>query len=792
MFFGKSSTNDAHSTSFDTNPQGSILVEVVKIFWIAAAICLLMALLSYSPSDPSWSTFSTKAEFSNWMGRAGSVISDILFQLFGIAAFSIAAVFVLIGFTGNKPNFTTPVLFLLSFSSLIQCLFPAKWTPWNLPNAGGYMGRMIIAAFEYLTGPVGATVLSVFFAVVTTIIVFRWKLVSFATALVKKSMKTLFAATIVWGYACVQKFKVLSAKLTVRRKLATPVKFEAPPEAINQLTSFSSSVMLDKKQKVAAAASETQSQYAETTETEETDENGIPITLNQNDEDMLKLVNPLLSKRGPVDAKKKLFRKHLKYQMPDLNMLSGKAESKTKQVDKNWYLEKANSIVQKLKDFGVEGEVVNISPGPVITVYEFKPASGVKIKEIANLSDDLTLALSVLSVRIVAPIPGKPVVGIEIPSPHRETVYFKDLVQETPFYKPEIRIPLALGRLASGEPVTADLAAMPHLLVAGSTGTGKSVFINTLITSLLYRFAPDQLKMILIDPKMVELSLYEGIPHLLLPVVVDSKKAALSLRWTVDEMERRYTLMHQFGVRHLDAYNEKLAGKGGATEETPFLPYIVVVIDEYADLMAVAPKDVELSIARLAQKARASGIHLVCATQRPSTDVVTGTIKANFPSRISFRVASSVDSKTILDRTGADRLLGQGDMLFHSAGFTSLKRMQGAFITDNDIAKIVEFLKAQGEPEYDARIMKSLEDSENPESEESSYGGGDGSEGAKLYDQAVRLVTEKGEASISLIQRHLRIGYNRAATLMEQMEKEGVVAPSSGSSKRRAVIASQL
>lgn len=793
MLFGKSNTSDSHTTSFDTHPQGSIVVEVVKVFWIAAAFCLLMALLSYSPSDPSWSTFSTKAEFSNWMGRVGSIVSDVLFQLFGIAAFSIAAVLVLIGFTGNKPNFTTPVLFLLSFSSLIQCVFPAKWTPWNLPNPGGYMGRMIIAAFEYLTGPLGATILSIFFAAVTTIIVFRWKLVSFLSKMAKNTAKTLFAAVVVWGYSIITKMKMLAAKLAVRKKLevANPApKLEVPAEAVQQLTSFSQTIMLDKKTR-SIAKEEAAAAVTEIPEEEQTDENGIPITMNQNDEDMLKLVNPLLNKRGPIDAKKKLFRKHLKFQMPDVNMLSGKADSKTKQVDKNWYLEKANILVQKLKDFGVEGEVVNISPGPVITVYEFKPASGVKIKEIANLSDDLTLALSVLSVRIVAPIPGKPVVGIEIPSPHRETVYFKDLVQETPFYKPEIRIPLALGRLASGEPVTADLAAMPHLLVAGSTGTGKSVFINTLITSLIYRFAPDQLKMILIDPKMVELSLYEGIPHLLLPVVVDSKKAALSLRWTVDEMERRYTLMHQFGVRHLDAYNEKLASKGGATEETPFLPYIVVVIDEYADLMAVAPKDVELSIARLAQKARASGIHLVCATQRPSTDVVTGTIKANFPSRISFRVASSVDSKTILDRTGADRLLGQGDMLFHSAGFTSLKRMQGAFITDNDIAKIVEFLKAQGEPEYDERIMKSLEASENPEGEE-NYDGGEGGEGAKLYDQAVRLVTEKGEASISLIQRHLRIGYNRAATLMEQMEKEGVVAPSSGSSKRRAVIASQI
>ncbi len=332
---------------------------------------------------------------------------------------------------------------------------------------------------------------------------------------------------------------------------------------------------------------------------------------------------------------------------------------------------------------------------------------------------------------------------------------------------------------------------MPHLLVAGSTGTGKSVFINTLICSLLYRYTPSQLKMILVDPKMVELSSYEGVPHLMLPVVVDSKKAALALRWTVDEMERRYAAMHKLQVRHIDAYNEKIVQmppseiEGESNE--PF-PYIVVVIDEYADLMAVVPKDVELSIARLAQKARASGIHMVLATQRPSTDVVTGTIKANFPSRISFRVASSVDSKTILDRTGADRLLGNGDMLFHSAGFTSLKRIQGAFLSDADLERIIGFLKAQGEPQYDERILRYQEEAIAKEE------GGDSDEGddsGNLYDRAVHLVAEKGEASISLIQRHLKIGYNRAASLMEQMEKEGVVAPSTGQSKRRQVLVSQ-
>jgi len=333
--------------------------------------------------------------------------------------------------------------------------------------------------------------------------------------------------------------------------------------------------------------------------------------------------------------------------------------------------------------------------------------------------------------------------------------------------------------------VVADLASMPHLLVAGTTGTGKSVFINSIISSLLYRFLPEQLKLILVDPKMVELSHYEGIPHLLLPVVVDSRKAAMALRWTVDEMERRYTLMHQMGVRQIDAYNAK-AATHESDETHSFLPYIVVVIDEYADLMAIVAKEVELSISRLAQKARASGIHLVLATQRPSTDVVTGTIKANFPSRISFRVASAVDSKTILDRSGSERLLGQGDMLFHSAGFTSLKRMQGAYIADSETDRVVEYLKTQSAPQYDERIIEMMESDQLTDSSE----GGGNHEDEDLYQAAIRIVAEKGEASISLIQRHLKIGYNRAATMMERMEKDGIVASASGNSKRRSVLIS--
>lgn len=734
--------------------------ELLRLLWFGLAGVLLLALLSHSPTDPSWSTWSSKGKFENWIGRGGSVLSDVLFQLFGLTSFLLCGLLAALGLrkSGDRIPYRSTVGLLLSVSVLLQVTFPARWLPFRLAQAGGIFGKSLADVLEFGAGPVGARLVSVLLLAACTILVFRWQLSQW----LKKSAQLVLARYQQWKEArrvaaeSTPKPVATPAQVSLTVPIATPAAAGAPAPTNSIETKIS--------------------------------------TRNEGDEELFRMVAPKakVAKEKMPEVKRAAKGE---FQLPPLTLLSGKAESKNKAIDRNWYIEKGNILVQKLKDFGVEGEVVHISPGPVITVYEFKPASGVKIKEIANLSDDLTLALSVLSVRIVAPIPGKPVVGIEIPSPHREIVHFKDLVEETPFYTGDIRIPIVLGRLASGEPVVAGLATMPHLLVAGSTGTGKSVFINTLITSLLYRYTPDQLKLILVDPKMVELSTYEDIPHLLLPVVVDSRKAAMALRWTVEEMERRYTLMHKMGARHLDSYNEKvqemIAQKAEGHEDHAFLPYIVVVVDEYADLMAVVPKDVELSIARLAQKARASGIHLVLATQRPSTDVVTGTIKANFPSRISFRVASSIDAKTILDRTGSERLLGNGDMLFHSAGFMSLKRMQGAYISDADLERIVSFLKAQGEPEYDERIMAAQEiDPETGELPGMDSEGGD--DANRLYDTAVRLVSEKGEASISLIQRHLKIGYNRAATLMEQMEREGVVAPSTGASKRRAVLVNSL
>lgn len=745
--------------------------ELRRLLLFSLSLFFLMALVSYSPEDPSLSTWSTRNEIGNWMGRMGSVMADGLFQLLGLASMLLPLAPLYLALrkapgAKEKRREWLPMFFLCASAAIFfETFFPTAWMPWKLRNGGGLLGHYGYQGLFFLLGKIGTGFASTVLLLTATIIAFQIELIQKATAvgrggLPRLNPKAMFAALV----AKLPKIK-RAPKVEVR---APEVKIAAKNEekpALNVATAITAVESIPAKlEKMAEAAIKAVT--------------GAPVIAER--------VEHAIVNKTPV--KKVQTVKNKNYQLPDLAMLSGKAESKVKTVDKSWYLEKANILVQKLKDFGVEGEVVHISPGPVITVYEFKPASGVKIKEIANLSDDLTLALSALSVRIVAPIPGKPVVGIEIPSPHREMVFFKDLIQETPFFSNELKIPIVLGRLASGEPVASDLAAMPHLLVAGSTGTGKSVFINTMISSLLFRFSPEQLKLILVDPKMVELSHYEGIPHLLLPVVVDSKKAVMALRWAVDEMERRYTLMHQSGVRHVDIYNERLtdAQKKGDDPVHKFLPYIVVVIDEYADLMAVVPKEVELSIARLAQKARASGIHLVLATQRPSTDVVTGTIKANFPSRISFRVASSVDSKTILDRTGSERLLGYGDLLFHSPGFATLKRMQGPYLSDSDLQRVVDHLKSQGEPEYDEKILQAAEEAVD------LLPGMSGSDGEndenRLYDMAVRVVSEKGEASISLIQRHLRIGYNRAASIMERMEREGVVGESSGPAKRRSVL----
>ncbi|HQB39734.1 MAG TPA: DNA translocase FtsK, partial [Deltaproteobacteria bacterium] len=506
------------------------------------------------------------------------------------------------------------------------------------------------------------------------------------------------------------------------------------------------------------------------------------------------------------------------FRTPPFSLLDN-PPAQEKKLDRDALAMNARLLEKKLKDYGIDGEVVEICPGPVITMYEYSPAPGIKISKIAGLADDLTMALQAMSIRIVAPIPGKGVVGIEVPNRDRDMVFLCEIFNCDTFHHNKYKLPLALGKDIAGQPVIADLSKAPHLLVAGATGMGKSVSINTMILSLLYTATPRDVRMIMVDPKMLEFSMYEGIPHLLLPVVTEPKKASLALKWAVNEMERRYRLLSDKGVRNIESYNKKLAAEseelaelrslpeaeiieeleelieeddGAVAEPMPFvmddnealehthLPYIVVIVDELADLMMVAGREVEEHIARLAQKARASGIHLILATQRPSVDVITGLIKANLPTRIAFKVSSKVDSRTILDGNGAEALLGMGDMLYMPPGTSLIQRLHGSFVSDAEVQRVVDFLKKQGKPVYEKSIMEMKDTDERD-------GAAEDEELDERWEDALRAVAETRQASISMIQRKLRIGYNRSARMVEMMEREGMIAPSDGTSKPREI-----
>ncbi|MHA1517707.1 MAG: DNA translocase FtsK, partial [Alphaproteobacteria bacterium] len=495
------------------------------------------------------------------------------------------------------------------------------------------------------------------------------------------------------------------------------------------------------------------------------------------------------------------------YDPPALKLLQQQPRSaRNRGISDEKLQENARELEGVLQDFGVKGEITNVRPGPVVTLYELEPAPGTKSSRVIGLADDIARSMSAIAAR-VAVVPGRNAIGIELPNERREMVMLREMFESPDFQETDARLALSLGKTIGGEPMIADLSRMPHLLIAGTTGSGKSVGINTMILSLLYRLSPDNCKFIMIDPKMLELSVYDGIPHLLAPVVTDPKKAVVALKWTVREMEERYKRMSKLGVRDIKGYNARILqaeAKGEVltrTVQTGFdretgraiyeqeemdyeaMPYIVVIVDEMADLMMVAGKDIEAAVQRLAQMARAAGIHLITATQRPSVDVITGTIKANFPTRISFQVTSKIDSRTILGEQGAEQLLGQGDMLY-MAGGGRIIRVHGPFVSDDEVEKIVRHLKKQGVPAY----LDAVTDDPESEDEEGGDGDGVGNSGDDLYDQAVAVVLRDRKVSTSYIQRRLGIGYNRAATLIERMENESLIGPANHAGKREILV----
>lgn len=547
----------------------------------------------------------------------------------------------------------------------------------------------------------------------------------------------------------------------------------------------------------------------------------------------------IVLQRSPAETAQELVRKPRKpvkriveesadtvpYSLPEIDLLT-QGETTVRNVDDQTFHQQSSMIEQKLLDFSIAGRVTHVHPGPVITLYEFEPAAGVKVGKIASLQDDLAMSLKASSIRIIAPIPGKGTVGIEVPNRQREIVRLRDVLESHEFTSAETTLAVAIGKDTYGVPVVAELSNMPHLLMAGATGAGKSVCLNTILMSLLYRATPEELGLIMIDPKILELSIYEGIPHLRVPVVTAPRQAKAVLEWAVHEMNRRYRLMQKYGVRNIDGYNRIVRGEdsppedressdsvitlreervvepgtenlaaaavdsdtASPVEELKILPKLVIVIDELADLMLTAGREVESLITRLAQKARASGIHLIVATQRPSVDVVTGLIKANFPARLSFRVSSRVDSRTILDSMGAEKLLGRGDMLLMQPEYTHIRRVHGAYVSDAEVKRVIDSIKSSATPQYDQRIIEACEKAMEEEKQATAGEGEEGEFQDSLYDKSVELVLTKGQASTSMIQRAFRIGYNRAARIIEMMEREGVVGPADGAKPRQIMV----
>ncbi len=749
---------------------------------IAGAVAAV-SLLSYTPQDPSFNTASA-AVAQNWLGAFGSYTADFLLQSFGLAAWPAVILFCVWGWRQITAMDILSAFWralLLPLGLMLFCgALATVNTPmhWPFPSGlGGWVGQLILAqTFSALpwTGAVATTITGIVFGVL--------------------GIASLLAAAGLsveeWAY-----YGQIAAALGryAGRKIAASAAF----------------LWFHAKELFLGGGAD----YSD------------PAPAPQAEEkkpEKLELPKPPARKKRDlvvIDAEKKPKAREFKqtqldlssddFQLPPLDLLKNAPKKSANDSVSREALEANTRMLEAaLQNYGVEGEVVRVRPGPVVTLYEMEPAPGTRAARVIGLADDIARNMSTLSARI-SMVPGRSVLGIELPNVSRETIYLRELLELGTQDAHKYQLPLILGKDIGGEPIIADLARMPHLLIAGTTGSGKSVAINTMVLSLLYRMPPDQCKLIMIDPKMLELSVYQDIPHLLTPVVTDPKKAIVALKWAVKEMNNRYQAMSKLGVRNIEGYNLRLAEarkKGEVLsrqvqtgfdpetgkptyEDQPLdlnhLPLIVVVVDEMADLMMVAGKDIEAAIQRLAQMARAAGIHLIMATQRPSVDVITGTIKANFPTRISFQVTSKIDSRTILGEPGAEQLLGQGDMLY-MAGGGRITRVHGPYVSDHEVEAIAKFLRDQGQPSYLESVTQDDEEDAALPGMIGDEGGGDG-----LYQKAVQLILRERKASTSFIQRHLSIGYNRAARIMDDMEARGIVSPANATGKREILIESE-
>jgi S-DNA-T family DNA segregation ATPase FtsK/SpoIIIE len=733
--------------------------EGALILFSAVALYLLLALVTYQPTDPGWTHSGSGGAATNAGGVAGAWFADIFLALFGYMAYLVP---LMVGYSGwlvfqgrqgeMATQWTRFSLRAVGFVVTVATGCGLAWLHFDTPSmvlpqsSGGILGEVVGGSLHAMFNFMGSTLLL---------------LALFLTGV------TLFTGLSWFGLMDAVGRFTLGALDTFRTQVRSLRERLAARRAVQE------------RREIAKA---------EVKKVEKRKPPRIEPVISQ----------PEPSKRVEKERQVPLFKNPESGTLPTLGLLD-KADKAQTSYSKEALAAISRQVELKLMDFGVEAQVVAVNPGPVITRFELQPAPGVKGHQISNLAKDLARSLSAVSVRVVEVIPGKSVIGLEIPNENRAIVHLSEVLTSRAYDEAASPLTLALGKDISGNPVVVDLARMPHLLVAGTTGSGKSVALNAMLLSLVYKALPDEVRLILIDPKMLELSVYQGIPHLLAPVVTDMKEAANALRWCVAEMERRYRLMASLGVRNIAGFNRKVreAHKAGTPIPDPLaspdlegeppvldpLPYIVVLVDEYADLMMVVGKKVEELIARLAQKARASGVHLILATQRPSVDVITGLIKANIPTRIAFQVSSKVDSRTILDQPGAEQLLGHGDMLYLPPGTGLPMRVHGAYVADAEVHRVVEDLRARGEPDYVEAVLEGGSDGEGGP-------GGDGGEDAEsdpLYDEAVRVVTETRRASISSVQRRLKIGYNRAARMIEAMEQAGIVSEMQTNGSREVI-----